>query len=71
MKRGVIKEAAVVDHITPHKGDMKLFWDSDNWQSLCKQCHDSEKQRLEKSGKQIGCDITGIPMDATHHWHQQ
>lgn len=32
--------AIIVDHIIPHRGDMKLFWDEDNWQSLCKHCHD-------------------------------
>ena len=31
--------AKVVDHIKPHRGDMELFWDSDNWQALCKRCH--------------------------------
>lgn len=28
-----------VDHIRPHKGDLRLFWDSTNWQALCKACH--------------------------------
>ncbi len=32
--------ATVVDHITPHKGDMNVFWDRSNWQPLCKPCHD-------------------------------
>jgi 5-methylcytosine-specific restriction enzyme A len=32
--------ATVVDHIKAHKGDMNLFWDTNNWQSLCKTCHD-------------------------------
>ncbi|MDR3427954.1 HNH endonuclease [Silvimonas sp.] len=46
--------AAVVDHIKPHKmhealisGDddliafaQSLFWDTSNWQALCKRCHD-------------------------------
>ncbi|MET3196053.1 HNH endonuclease [Gottfriedia sp. OAE603] len=32
--------ATVVDHIIPHKGDMKLFWDSKNCQPLCKHPHD-------------------------------
>ncbi|WP_257018544.1 MULTISPECIES: HNH endonuclease [unclassified Paenibacillus] len=32
--------ATVVDHIIPHKGDDTLFWDSNNWQALCKRCHD-------------------------------
>jgi len=34
--------ATVVDHIIDHKGDYELFWDRDNWQSLCKPCHDSK-----------------------------
>lgn len=32
--------ATVVDHIVPHKGDKELFWDKNNWQPLCKRCHD-------------------------------
>ena len=32
--------ATVVDHIVPHRGDMRLFWDQSNWQALCKKCHD-------------------------------
>lgn len=40
MKQGRYTKATVVDHIKPHKGDQKLFWDHDNWQSLCKPCHD-------------------------------
>jgi 5-methylcytosine-specific restriction endonuclease McrA len=39
--------ASVVDHIKPHQGDMKLFWDRDNWQPLCKPCHDSTKKMIE------------------------
>lgn len=35
-----ITAATIVDHIVPHKGDMVLFWDHDNWQALCKPCHD-------------------------------
>ena len=35
------KLAAVVDHIVPvrHGGE---FWHMDNWQPLCKKCHDSK-----------------------------
>lgn len=40
--------ATVVDHIVPHKGDMKLFWDRKNWQALCASCHSSRKQREER-----------------------
>ncbi|WP_336801465.1 HNH endonuclease [Kaistia sp. MMO-174] len=35
------------DHITPHRGDPRLFWDPSNLQTLCKPCHDRDKQRLE------------------------
>lgn len=40
--------ATLVDHIIPHKGDNKLFWDRSNWQPLCKPCHDRHKQREER-----------------------
>lgn len=43
--------ATVVDHVTPHKGDMKLFWDRKNWQSLCTPCHNSHKQSIERRRK--------------------
>lgn len=39
-KNGVLTPATVVDHIIPHRGDQKLFWDEENWQPLCKNCHD-------------------------------
>lgn len=29
----------VVDHIKPHRGDQKLFWDRRNWQPLCEHHH--------------------------------
>jgi len=31
--------AVLVDHIKPHKGDPRLFWDQSNWQGLCLRCH--------------------------------
>jgi 5-methylcytosine-specific restriction enzyme A len=40
--------ASLVDHITPHKGDKRLFWDRSNWQPLCVFCHSSHKQREER-----------------------
>lgn len=39
LEKGLIVPANEVDHVIPHKGDKKLFWDKDNWQSLCKPCH--------------------------------
>ena len=31
-----------VDHIIPHCGNIELFWDKENYQSLCKRCHSSK-----------------------------
>ncbi|WP_166359297.1 HNH endonuclease [Pseudomonas akapageensis] len=76
--------AIIVDHKTAPKlkdakdsGDAarikaawKLFWDPNNWQSLCKFCHDSTKQRMEKSGRVIGCTADGLPLDPNHHWNR-
>lgn len=45
-KEGRYTKATVVDHIIPHRGDQKLFWDRSNWQALCKPCHD------RKTGKE-------------------
>lgn len=29
-----------VDHVVPHHGDQRLFWDElNNWQTLCSSCH--------------------------------
>jgi 5-methylcytosine-specific restriction protein A len=39
-RQGKTTAARVVDHIRPHRGDEQLFWDQDNWQPLCKKCHD-------------------------------
>ena len=82
-RRGQLVAAAVVDHkVAPRlkdavdSGDAEriasaraLFWDRDNWQGLCKSCHDSAKQRAEKSGQLPGCDVDGRPLDPSHHWH--
>lgn len=62
--------ATVVDHITPHRGDMQLFWDRENWQGLCKPCHDRHKSRQERGGRLAGCDVNGNPLDQSHHWNE-
>lgn len=45
---GKIIKATVVDHIIPHRGDPKLFWDQSNWQALCKRCHDRKTMTDER-----------------------
>lgn len=46
---GIAKLATDVDHIVPHRGDMKLFWDHSNHQGLCRR-HHSAKTAREDSG---------------------
>ncbi|MEY0214149.1 HNH endonuclease signature motif containing protein [Providencia rettgeri] len=83
-EQGRITAATVVDHITPHRlrdalasGDaewitkaQKLFWDTNNYQSLCASHHNSTKQRMEKSGVVVGCSEDGIPLDPNSHWNK-
>lgn len=42
MANGKYVPATVVDHIKPHRGDKELMWNQNNWQSLCKPCHDKK-----------------------------
>lgn len=46
---GKVVPASVVDHKIPHRGDMAVFWDQGNWQSLCATHHSSHKQRQENA----------------------
>ena len=64
-----ITAAEVVDHIEPHNGDVGLFWDQGNWQSLCKACHDSVKAKEEARGYAVGCGADGLPVDPKHGWN--
>lgn len=68
-RRGIVRAATVVDHKTPHKGDERLFFDESNWQSLCKDCHDSVKRAEEHGRLTLGADADGQPLDPSHPWH--
>ena len=50
-KEGRYVKATVVDHIVPHRGNDKLFWDRSNWQPLCKRCHDRKTRREDQTPK--------------------
>lgn len=50
-----VTAATVVDHITPHRGDQALFWDTMNWQGLCKPCHDSKTAKESAFGRGTPC----------------
>lgn len=69
LEKGEVVQAVIADHVEPHRGDEEKFFNG-RLQSLCKHCHDSYKQRLEKSGTIVGCDEHGLPVDPGHHWNQ-
>lgn len=50
-REGRVTAAEVVNHKIPHRGNQELFWQRENWESLCKRHHDSDAQMAEKSGK--------------------
>ena len=66
---GRFSQADVVDHVEPHRGNATLFF-TGKLQSLCKQHHDSTKQREEKSGVVTGGDVNGDPLNENHHWNK-
>jgi 5-methylcytosine-specific restriction enzyme A len=45
---GVRRQAELVDHIVPHRGDQRLFWNTNNWQASCAWHHNSIKAELER-----------------------
>lgn len=59
----------VVDHIIPHKGSRRLFFDPSNLQTLCKKCHDSTKQKMERS-TQAGSNLDGTPINPPPWWNR-
>jgi 5-methylcytosine-specific restriction protein A len=39
----------VCDHVDPHRGDERKFWDEANLQTLCAGCHNKLKQAEEQA----------------------
>ncbi len=58
--------ASVVDHISPHKGNLDLFYDRANLQSVCKACHDSHCQSRDRLGYSDQVGLDGWPIDPKH-----
>ena len=49
MADGRSVKATVVDHVIPHRGDQQLMWDENNYQALCKKCHDKKTWTEDKN----------------------
>jgi hypothetical protein len=70
-KAGNRTPATVVDHRTPHRGDMRLFWDRSLWSALCGFHHNSIKQAADRLGPLRGCDEYGNPRDPNHPFYRK
>lgn len=69
-QQGRVTAADTVDHIKPHRGDVALFHDPDNLQSLCASCHSRHGQAKDAGKPMAGADLTGAPLDPGHHWNR-
>lgn len=47
LDENIVTAASVVDHIVPHRGDMKLFWKRSNWRALCDTHHSKKTAALD------------------------
>ncbi|MFH0298368.1 HNH endonuclease [Bradyrhizobium sp. 31Argb] len=63
--RGVVTRATVADHVVPHRGDWNKFCLGE-LQSLCADCHNSEKKHIESRGYGGAVDDDGWPTDPKH-----
>lgn len=67
LKRGrKSPRSAVVHHLKPHKGDLDLFYDIDNLQSVCWTCHSGDIQSIESRGFDATIGEDGWPVDPNH-----
>ena len=63
--KGWVVAANVADHVIPHRGDYKLFWNGE-LQSLCEPCHNKGKQQIERRGYTTDIGNDGWPLDKRH-----
>ena len=62
--------ATVVNHKQEHKGDLALFFDPENVESVCAPCHDGPIQQTEKLGYSLAVGPDGIPVDPKHPFNR-
>ncbi|MCA1452145.1 HNH endonuclease [Bradyrhizobium sp. BRP22] len=65
LARGVVTPARVADHVEPHNGDWNKFR-LGPLQSLCFDCHDIHKRRIDLHGYSSDIDDDGWPIDPRH-----
>ena len=69
-QHGRVTAGKIVDHVKAHKGNLELFFDAGNLQTLCSSCHSSTKAIVEHRGHALDVDINGMPTDPEHPWNK-
>ena len=67
--RGIHRPATDVDHIV-RIADGGDWFDPENLQSLCHECHAMKTAREEGKTVRMGCDVNGRPLDPLSHWNR-
>lgn len=66
-QHGKVTPATQLDHVVPiHKGGTD---DDANLQGLCHDCHADKTCADTGKQRKPGCDVTGMPISATHPWN--
>ena len=58
--------SAVVHHLKPHNGDLELFFDLNNLQSVCWAYQRGDIQSVEARGYDSTIGVDGWPTDTKH-----
>ena len=64
LKQGYLTEATHVDHRLKHAGNYWLFWDAENFQSLCARCHTHKTRRESRMNPHTKCVLVYGPPGA-------
>ena len=65
LSKNLIVPAQECDHIVRHGGNLRLFWDPANHQSLCRACHEAKTadEEAQKRRTVAVLDPDGYPVE--------
>lgn len=70
LKRNIETPATIVHHKIPHEGNVELFYDMGNLESVCATCHSGVLRIAENHGYSQACGVDGDPTDPNHPWNK-
>lgn len=69
LESGEVRPATVADHVVPHNGNWNQFL-TGRLQSLCEQCHNSDKRYRDLHGRpreRVRIGVDGWPIEVAPH----